>query len=80
MGTTLSASAIADGAKPPSDGNVKHADYHKAHPNVSGNPPPECPMHNKIQEPVVSECPISGGQGDINPLNMVRIFFFFFFA
>lgn len=73
MGATLSAAQASE--KPIKDVNHNFTDAPKNHPDMSGKPPPECPMHNKLQqEPVVSECPIGGGggYGDINPLNMVR--------
>lgn len=47
--------------------------YHKPanHP-ISGDIPPECPMHQKIPPaPSKSECPIQHGKDDINPLNMM---------
>ena len=50
----------------------------RPHPPMSGEPPPECPMHQKkIPAPVsASECPINAGQDVINPLNMVSCFTF----
>lgn len=38
------------------------------------NPPPECPMHVKVEEqkPAASGCAAVGSVDDINPLNMVR--------
>lgn len=42
-----------------------------------GVPPPECPMHQKVQPPPTSgaECPVGYGSGDINPLNMVGLIY-----
>lgn len=48
---------------------------HHHHGNYKeGVPPPECPMHQKVQPPPTSgtECPVGYGKNDINPLNMVR--------
>lgn len=44
-----------------------------AHPPMVGEPPPECPMHQKKPPPApsASECPINAGGEAINPLNMV---------
>ena len=40
------------------------------HPVMTGEPPPECPMHQKRPpEPAGSGCPVNHDQ--INPLNMV---------
>lgn len=39
---------------------------------MSGDPPPECPMHQKLPpKPVASECPIQHDNKDVNPLNMM---------
>ena len=45
------------------------------HAEMTGQPPPECPMHNKIpkQEPVQAASESLNNQNDINPLNMVFI-------
>lgn len=60
--------------------NIVHdeaATLPKTHPSIaaSGNPPPECPMHQKQapkeQAILVSECPVKHDQSDINPLNMM---------
>ncbi|XP_034244207.1 cytochrome c-type heme lyase [Thrips palmi] len=44
-----------------------------AHPPMVGEPPPECPMHQKKPQPApaASECPINAGGEAINPLNMM---------
>lgn len=41
--------------------------------NMSGVPPPECPMHQKEAKPSANECPVihEGVDSDINPYNMV---------
>lgn len=43
--------------------------------NTAGmNPPPECPMHVKVEEKkpaAASGCAVAGSTDDINPLNMV---------
>lgn len=52
----------------------KIPESHKGYDIKQQAPPPECPMHQKVVQPPpapVSECPIGGGGGDINPLNMV---------
>lgn len=42
------------------------------HANSAGkNPPPECPMHNKLNENKKTGCAVAGTADDINPLNMV---------
>lgn len=43
----------------------------QGHPTMSGNPPPECPMHQKIPAEAVSGCPVPHDNSDVNPLNMV---------
>lgn len=53
---------------------IKQDNDKKPHPPMVGEPPPECPMHQKKAKPVASECPINAGGDDINPLNMVRKF------
>lgn len=42
--------------------------------NTAGvNPPPECPMHVKVEEKKSGGCADAGKLDDINPLNMVNI-------
>lgn len=50
---------------------IKQDNDKKPHPPMVGEPPPECPMHQKKAKPVASECPINAGGDDINPLNMM---------
>ncbi|KAJ8880244.1 hypothetical protein PR048_016710 [Dryococelus australis] len=45
---------------------------HKSASQHGGSPPPECPMHKKQQVNFAeSGCPITQGDGDFNPLNMM---------
>lgn len=76
MGNTVTAAEvvateIVDSLKHPV-GTTPH--HHRAD-FKDGVPPPECPMHQKVQAPPASgsECPVGYGSNDINPLNMVRI-------
>lgn len=73
MGNTVTAAeAIAtDIIHPINDGSTKDKYHHPS--SMSGNPPPECPMHQKLAppKPVESECPVKHGKSDINPLNMM---------
>ncbi|XP_055527960.1 holocytochrome c-type synthase [Wyeomyia smithii] len=81
MGNTISAAELMAS-------NIVHAEagaLPKRHPPIDpegrmntgySNPPPECPMHNKLpaksEKPVlVSECPVIQDNSDINPLNMM---------
>ncbi|ENN75386.1 holocytochrome c-type synthase [Dendroctonus ponderosae] len=75
MGNTVSAAEVAAAQIVRPNEPVQNASQipHKHHfdiKNYSGAIPAECPMHKK-QEPASSECPVQGGQGDINPLNMM---------
>ena len=53
--------------------NVKPSNH--PHIQFSGeNPPPECPMHQKVPTPpkaAASECPVKHDNSDVSPLNMV---------
>lgn len=49
----------------------------QGHPTMSGVPPPECPMHQKEPPPAASGCPVPHDNSDVNPLNMVRVAFYF---
>jgi len=40
---------------------------------VGVNPPPECPMHVKMDEKKTGGCAVAGSADTINPLNMVNI-------
>lgn len=64
---TASASAANIITSPTEEKKHKHSD-------MTGQPPPECPMHNKVpeQKPQKSECPVIDSNSDINPLNMVN--------
>lgn len=43
------------------------------HAKTAGmNPPPECPMHVKVDEKKTVGCAVAGKADDINPLNMVQ--------
>jgi cytochrome c heme-lyase len=77
MGNTVSAAEIVardimhTEAKPQLPPN--HPKIPPQH-QMSGNPPPECPMHQKapsapVQPVLMSECPVK--HDDINPLNMM---------
>lgn len=49
--------------------------------SVGGNPPPECPMHQKTEQKAdakVSECPVQHGKSDLNPYNMVNVLTFLY--
>ncbi|XP_055376478.1 holocytochrome c-type synthase [Condylostylus longicornis] len=52
-----------------------HPPLPKGHPHskfdLSKEPPPECPMHQKKPEKFVSECPIRHDDKEVNPLNMM---------
>lgn len=52
---------------------TNHVTGTKPHPPMTGEPPPECPMHQKKAAPPAapSECPINAGSDAINPLNMM---------
>lgn len=76
MGNTVSAAEVVaagithaknqDGLVPPQN----HQHY-----NMAGAvPPPECPMHQKIEsKPSANECPVMHpDNSDINPYNMVN--------
>lgn len=69
MGNTVSAAEIAASQiirAPIHDDTVA---LPKNHPKVNFDSiPAECPMHKQIK----SECPIN--HGDVNPLNMVRVY------
>ncbi|XP_041786476.1 holocytochrome c-type synthase-like [Anopheles merus] len=82
MGNTVSAAEkVASNIVPSTLTKVEDAALPKGHPPLgdkaamSGNPPPECPMHQKQQpkeQPVlVSECPIKHDGAEVNPLNMM---------
>lgn len=74
MGNTLTTATInaTSVIAPPPSKQIDTPASH-AHFNMSGSPPPECPMHKKMDPPkFVSECPVHpGDNSDINPLNMV---------
>lgn len=77
MGNTVSAAEVAAAQIVHPNESVENGSQspHKHHfdtKNYSGAIPAECPMHKK-QESAASECPVQGGQGDINPLNMVGL-------
>lgn len=38
------------------------------------SPPPECPMHVKVDEKKAAGCAVAGNADNINPLNMVNSF------
>ncbi|GLH14917.1 Cytochrome c heme lyase [Gryllus bimaculatus] len=69
MGNALtSANLAAAQIVGPSRSQSQHKEAdHPVH--FGGSPPPECPMHKK--EAYISECPVSHGKNDINPLNMM---------
>lgn len=73
MGNTVTAAeAVADNLIHPV-GKAKGVQHHHQGNYKEGVPPPECPMHQKVQPPPTSggECPVGYGNNDINPLNMV---------
>ncbi|XP_050422147.1 holocytochrome c-type synthase [Adelges cooleyi] len=79
MGNTVSnaqtdaAQSFVSQDKSNSNNNVQNNPHNFA-TNTGQNPPPECPMHNKmdkIEEPKKSGCAVAGGLDDINPLNMM---------
>uniref|UniRef100_A0A182W163 holocytochrome-c synthase n=1 Tax=Anopheles minimus TaxID=112268 RepID=A0A182W163_9DIPT len=82
MGNTVSAAEkVASHIVPSTLTKSEETTLPKGHPPLGdksamgGNPPPECPMHQKQQpkeQPVlVSECPVKHDGGDVNPLNMM---------
>lgn len=78
MGNTVSAAEqiAAEIIRPSVVGTPVTSKYQHHHTNMKdGVPPPECPMHQKIdkkEQPVlIAECPVGYGKDDINPLNMV---------
>lgn len=73
MGNTVSAAeAVAAGITHKTNHAGLVPDHSKF--DMSGTPPPECPMHQKIAQPAASECPVIGtNPNDINPYNMVCI-------
>ena len=56
--------------------NIKPAN-HAHYQQSNGNPPPECPMHQKVPpappKAAASECPVKHDNSDVSPLNMVSI-------
>lgn len=77
MGNTVTAAeAVADHLIHPV-GTAKGVQHHHHQGNYKeGVPPPECPMHQKVQPPPTTsgnECPVGYGNNDINPLNMVSM-------
>lgn len=75
MGNTVSAAELAAAQIiHPNDPEIQkssvphHHHHHRHNFDIKGGYPEECPMHKK--QPAASECPVGGGQGDINPLNM----------
>lgn len=75
MGNTVSAAELAAAQIiHPNDpeiqkSSVPHHHHNRHNFDIKGGYPEECPMHKK--QPAASECPVGGGQGDINPLNMM---------
>jgi len=73
MGNTVTAAeVVADNIIHPV--STAQGVQHHHHGNYKeGVPPPECPMHQKVQPPPTSgdECPVGYGKNDINPLNMM---------
>lgn len=77
MGNTVSAAeAVAAGITSHHNKTDFIPDHSKFNLNTDAIPP-ECPMHQKIAKPAPSECPVK--HDDINPLNMVSLYSFFFF-
>lgn len=77
MGNTVSAAeAIAAGIiQSPNKPDL--VPDHKKFEFKSGTPPPECPMHQKLETSSASECPVINNKDDINPYNMVFITYIF---
>ncbi|CAG9833971.1 unnamed protein product [Diabrotica balteata] len=75
MGNSVSAAEIAKvtasqliNANDP----VEVEKHRQKYQNYTGEIPPECPMHQKVQQKQVeSGCPVQGND-DINPLNMIN--------
>lgn len=40
------------------------------------SPPPECPMHVKVDDQKVAGCAVAGSADNINPLNMVNSYIY----
>lgn len=84
MGNTVTAAErMAEHIVHPSGDPVPaagHNNNNKSFDYSSGVPPPECPMHQadapKMVVMAASECPQGFGKDEINPLNMVSVFFF----
>lgn len=73
MGNTVTAAeVVAENIIHPV-GTSQGVQHHHRGNYKEGVPPPECPMHQKVQPPPTSasECPVGYGKNDINPLNMV---------
>lgn len=45
---------------------------HNFNSTAGVNPPPECPMHVKVEEKKPAGCADAGKADEINPLNMVN--------
>ncbi|XP_049288582.1 holocytochrome c-type synthase [Anopheles funestus] len=78
MGNTVSAAEkVASNIVPSTLTKGEEATLPKGHPPIGdktamgGNPPPECPMHQKQQPLLVSECPVKHDGAEVNPLNMM---------
>lgn len=46
---------------------------HNLQSTAGKSPPPECPMHVKVEEKKPVGCAVAGNADDINPLNMVSV-------
>lgn len=73
MGNTVTAAEVVAGNIIHPVGTAQGVQHHQGN-YKEGVPPPECPMHQKVQPPAATgaECPVGYGKNDINPLNMVR--------
>ncbi|XP_056633996.1 holocytochrome c-type synthase [Diorhabda sublineata] len=76
MGNSVSAAEIAKSAasqliNPNETANFEH-DHKRVITNFTGEIPPECPMHNRMnQKKTESVCPVTQNE-EINPLNMME--------
>lgn len=77
MGNTISeAQKNAQAFVKPNETNnneIPNKNPHNFTSTMGKSPPPECPMHVKVEEKKPVGCAVAGNADEINPLNMVSI-------